>query len=203
MPASLFDYSNFQEDISKHEMKIIKDDGVYRHIQVSEPGTSFYWFEVITSPRLLTINGDMGTYSFSRIEDMFQFFNKTPGKINEPYWTQKLVSFSSPVRKYSPEVFKQVVTEEFNEAFDERADVCAVPSEEESLRTEGLSRLDSEVLVFADTPETAARYLDKFSYKGVHFYDTWEWDFEEYDYKYLWNLHAIVWTVNAYNEAIA
>lgn len=55
---------------ASHRATMFKEDGVYRHIRVAEPGTRMYGFEVVTYPYYLVVTGDIGTFVFSRVEDM-------------------------------------------------------------------------------------------------------------------------------------
>ena len=64
----------FLRDISMHQMSVLRDDGVNRHIRFKTPGTNSMYFDIITWPGFLCYTGDMGTYVFRRLEDMFQFF---------------------------------------------------------------------------------------------------------------------------------
>lgn len=84
--------TRFDADTTKHQMTVLHDDGLYRHLLFKEPGSSFYWFEVITYPGALTLGGDMGTWTFRRTEDMFEFFRDGRGltRINPGYWGEKL-----------------------------------------------------------------------------------------------------------------
>ena len=79
----------FQKDVSQHGVTIIRDDGVNRHIRFKRPGTMCMHFDLITWPGYLCYCGDMGTYVFSRLEDMFEFF-RTDRDINPGYWAEKL-----------------------------------------------------------------------------------------------------------------
>ena len=65
----------FLKDVKNHGMEVRRDDGLYRHLIFRAPKDSWHqWFEVVTWPGSLAINGDMGSWCFSRIEDMFEFF---------------------------------------------------------------------------------------------------------------------------------
>lgn len=81
--------SRFYGDVEKHVMRVIMDNGVYRHLTFKRPGDSVYHFSLVTWPGHLAITGDMGTYVFSRLQDMFQFFH---GRVNPSYWIEKCVS---------------------------------------------------------------------------------------------------------------
>ncbi|WP_435336104.1 hypothetical protein [Klebsiella pneumoniae] len=82
--------SRFLIDTAFHRLEIIRDDGLYRHLRMQQPGTSCYYYDVITWPGYLTVTGDMGTWTFSRIADMFDFFGAWEGGINTHYWAEKL-----------------------------------------------------------------------------------------------------------------
>ena len=82
--------TRFLLDTAFHRLEIIRDDGLYRHLRMKQPGTSCYYFDIITWPGYLTVTGDMGTWTFSRIADMFDFFGPWQDGINTGYWSEKL-----------------------------------------------------------------------------------------------------------------
>lgn len=79
---------SFQNDTKLHEMTCIKSDDLHRHYHFSNPRNSCYWFDIVTVPGYLFMTGDMGTWAFSRIRDMIQFFNHD--SIDYGYWAEKL-----------------------------------------------------------------------------------------------------------------
>ncbi len=65
----------FLKDISDHELIIVRDNGLDKHLRFrNRSGCSSYWFDIITYSGRLIIDGDCGTYIFARIEDMMDFF---------------------------------------------------------------------------------------------------------------------------------
>lgn len=113
---------NFLEDVRNHGMIVRRDDGVYRHISFSAPDTSNQAFELVTWPGVLCYHGDMGTYVFTRIRDMFQFFRKRENTlirdgeslhINPHYWGEKLVATdrSDGTKTYDPDLARKRVME--------------------------------------------------------------------------------------------
>ena len=68
----------FLSDIANHQMTVIRDDVVGRHIRFRRPSTICYGFDLITWPGHLCITGDLGTYVFQRLVDMFEFFRADP-----------------------------------------------------------------------------------------------------------------------------
>jgi len=58
----------FLKDVASHQMHIIQNDGVNRHIRFSKPGTSCYHFDLITWPGHLCYTGDMGTWGIAKYD---------------------------------------------------------------------------------------------------------------------------------------
>lgn len=111
----------FARDAADHELTVLHDDGLYRHLRFvrmvtekdgSRKPTSFYWFDLITWPGCLAINGDMEGYTFSRVTDMFEFFRGH--EPNPQYWAEKLRA-SSSVKAYSEDVFRQHVLDYYRD----------------------------------------------------------------------------------------
>jgi hypothetical protein len=110
----------FSNDCENHTMRVLRDDGLYRHLVFRSPESSWsYWFEIVTWPGMLTINGDMGTWTFHRLDDMFAFFRSNPDRdrhtINPSYWAEKLQAGASGGRshaqEYDEDTYRQLVTD--------------------------------------------------------------------------------------------
>jgi hypothetical protein len=124
----------FLEDVKDHELTIIHDEGLNRHIRMKRPQSSSYYYDIITWNGYLTICGDMGTYVFRRIEDMFQFFqmddndfNKSktePLSINPGYWGEKLEAFPKRgYKEYSQDKFMENVKDYLDHHFPDDLDI--------------------------------------------------------------------------------
>lgn len=182
----------FKRDTAKHQLTVLHDDGLYRHLRYRNPENSAYWFDVITWPGSLTIRGDLGAaYTFSRLPDMFEFFRGK--RINPHYWSEKLDNLRPSVQVYSEDLFRQLVVEHFVDAV------------RYSDAPRGLGReIRAEILDQDLTDETEARaLLEGFEFKGFEFHDVWEWSFSDYDRSFLWACHALVWGIAAYDRARA
>lgn len=104
----------FARDTAGHQMTVLHEDGLYRHLRFRNPRSSEFWFELITWPGCLTIRGDYGdAYTFARIPDMFEFFRSRSGRINPHYWAQKLDGHRQSAKTYSEDAFRQIVCELF------------------------------------------------------------------------------------------
>lgn len=193
----------FLEDVKNHKLEIVKNDGVNRHLRFRRPGSITYWFDLITWNGHLCITGDCGTYVFSRIEDMFEFFRtdeaykKTHPErklfINTGYWGEKLLSISQSggYEEFSQETFEENIKKDFEEwEFD---------SEEQKAEVWG--EVASEVLDNSHDGDIRA-FDAALSFKSEHghnFADFWEYSCKEFTFHYLWCLYAIAWGIQEYD----
>ena len=125
----------FLKDVAEHTMEVVQDDGLNRFLRFRKKGTSAYWFDIVTWQGILVINGDCGTYMFSRIPDMFNFFRMSPNDwnynkdglcINPSYWGEKLLAVSNnsgsgegAIMKFSESLFLQQAKSWFDEHYEE------------------------------------------------------------------------------------
>lgn len=189
---------------TKHQMTVLRDEGLYRHVRFQEPGTSIWHFDLVTWPGHLVITGDLQDFHFARISDMFEFFRGPVGHINPGYWAEKL---RGPVstKSFSADRFKRLVFEHFRY----RCEHSEAPNAPlwRAIREDVLA----DVEIFDDGE--AHRRLQEFRYYAepaaawrrhradFEFTDSWEWDLREYDFHFLVSLHAIVWGINQYDRA--
>lgn len=194
----------FLKDIAKHEMTIWNEDGIHRHLKFSQPGTNNMRFDLITWPGYLCYTGDMGTFVFSRLPDMFNFFRSDKYEqasaekrektlyVNHSYWAEKLeaVDRCDGVKRYTPETFEEQVRWWLKERKTSKALWEAVKG---------------EVLSCADDGEQAARQAAAdFKFEGDYiFSDFWECDCTEYTSRYLWCCFAIVWGIQQFDKVKA
>jgi len=194
----------FLEDIQGHELTIIRDDQNGRHIRLSKPASSSYFFDIITWGGCLCISGDVGTYVFSRTKDMFEFFREGANSrkdggtlhINKGYWGEKLLSVGTNAgyKKFSESKFRHCVKEEF-EQWEFNSDL-----EKEEVWQEVIT----DVLDRAEDCEISATEAAMlFSSSLEHqFTDFWVNDLKEYSHHYVWSLYAIAWGIKQYDAAI-
>lgn len=177
----------FLDDVSSHEMRVLHKDGLYRHLRFRRADSRFYWFDIVTWPGHLTVTGDMGTYVFTRTEDMFTFFRGD--RVNPQYWAEKEKSGTS-LKMYSSNIFKKTITEHAEENY--------LGEDFKGLHVALQDMLDH--CYWEEEEESARRALDSFQFEDFRFDDAWEFDFTEYKYHYLWCLHAIVWAIQKWDE---
>ena len=145
----------FARDVADHQMTVLHEDGTYRHLRFKRPDTGTYWFDLITWPGCLAINGDMQSFLFARLTDMFEFFRAD--SINPTYWSEKLRA-SSGVRRYSEDVFRDRVNEEVAEHAKDWPGLARAVEEQIFIDQEGIS--DEEQKRFERTIEQIERYAD-------------------------------------------
>lgn len=189
----------FAADTGGHVLEVRHDDGLYRHLRFRRPGSSLYWFDLVTWPGSLTLHGDMGTYVFSRLEDMFAFFRGE--RINPGYWAEKLQT-ADRGRTYSPDRFREHVADAVADWAADLAEDGDGTAAEISARVDSMiAAVTSDVLAAADDEHEAQVSLDSFAHDGFTFTDTWDWDLREHTEHFLWCCHAITWGIGRYDAA--
>ncbi|GAA2696402.1 hypothetical protein [Actinoplanes palleronii] len=180
----------FELNTVEHELTVLHDDGLYRHILMAKPGTGLYRYELITWPGHLAISGDLDSYVFARIQDMFAFFRGH--EVNPTYWAEKVKDDHKRTSSYSEDMFKQLVTEHLDDLAD--ADLT---DEQRETRDEIKERVnDGE----GDCEDGAREILRDGEQAGL-WSGTWEWDLRDWDWHFLYCLNAIVAGIKAYDKA--
>ena len=192
----------FLREVTAHQINIASDIGFNRHIIFKNPDSSNCWFELITWPGTLCINGDCGTYVFSRLDDMFCFFRQRNGDdsllINPHYWGEKLqaVDRFSGFMEFDENSFKERVKEHFDSFVESHPEL----DEHNALWEE----IENDVLFHSDNEHEAYRAVSDFHHEteGSFFEFTDFFDgggTETYTARYLWCLYAIVWGIRQYD----
>lgn len=191
----------FLKCVEKHEMEVLLDRGVYRHLRFQAPGTGNQHFHLVTFPGRLVYCGDMGSYLFERIEDMFKFFRRTDRGINLSYWAEKVdAQDRSGIKEFSiarvKEIISDIAKEQVND-WDERKK-SKVAEEIESL----LSKIDNDASELADVIRVVTNF-DSEAIEGEWFSDLWDYDIQEYTYRFQWACYAIAWGIEQYDKQAA
>ncbi|SDY37553.1 hypothetical protein [Nitrosomonas sp. Nm58] len=200
----------FLNDVKDHSMEIIRDDGVHRHIKFSRNGSSVYRLDLITWPGRLCIDGDFGTYVFSRVSDMFDFLRTRPerpeGKkglfINPSYWGEKLLSIGTNAgyKEFNIELFENAVRHHFDNYIAHELE-----EGDDDFEAEIWEKIEDQVLSRSrDGEHAACDAINSFNYKGIEFIDFFDGvDCKSYTFDYTWCLYAIVYGISKYDEAKA
>lgn len=184
-------YDWFQQESSKHELSVIHEDGLYRHLRMQTPGTGVWSWDIITWPGYLATVGDVANgYLFSRDADMIEFFTRPvyarnyysdgSPQIDFRYWREKICG---PARKsiyeWDRDKFLAHAREHISNPIYERSS----EEQEDLLFSAGL----------VESQEEAYQWI----FDHVVDYD--EWDMNEFDLHFLFTCYAIDATVERYN----
>jgi hypothetical protein len=224
-----FDYPDygrdwFLRDFAANELTILREDGLYRHLRFQRPGSSLYWFDLVTWPGALTVTGDVDTFTFKCERDMIAFFRGQP--VNPSYWAEKITDGRERARSYSEDTLKRMIAKALVEyapiypdalaqyqadqrRFDETPETERYPytlrGPRRPQKPPTVAQLREE---YADAArdgllgdESFARQLlarwDGYGVTG----DSWETELRTFDVHYLRACHAIAWGIEQYDKA--
>jgi len=193
---------SFLKDVENHEMKILKDDGLYRHLRFQKPQTSIYFFDIITFPDGLVYRGDMGEFYFERIEDMLCFFRHPKGKleINIGYWGEKCQAqdVRGGMNEFDSSIWKETIKDYWEEYFEDK-----IYSEEAKEVWQEL-----ETIFHGDDAEwDYVSRVNNFSVSHIetrfNLCDLWEslGSGKRATYRFVWCCYAIAWAVIQYDNS--
>lgn len=186
----------FQRDVANHKMTMTVrlDAGLYRHLAFRTEGPNSWnlWFELVTWPNAIIIRGDMGSWSFSRVEDMFRFFrNSKELEINPHYWEEKCESVDTrtgPCKVFDSDYYRECILESLDN-YDLEGDKHAATRE---ALQQALRETDDDQRSIYDA-------ACGFEYEDFRLSDPWEIGGRVYSYHFLWCLYAIVWGIQQYD----
>lgn len=189
---------SFLKDVATHQMTVVFENGVHRHVRFKRPDTYNMQFDLVTWPGHLAYSGDMGCFVFSRLPDMFDFFrDKSDGplRINLGYWSEKLdsVDKSDGVRQFSEDLFQENIKRWLDEA-----------EADDQLRQE----VEDEVLSNVEGGTYGAHEAYKAAQEfegsnGFRFTDFWEVNSTEYTFRFVWCCYALAWGIRQYDKVKA
>lgn len=216
--------SEFLRDVADHVMEVMRDDGVYRHIRFRKPGTMCMHFDLITWPGYLCYTGDMGTYVFTRLADMFEFFRtdrtyatRTGRRlaVNLSYWSEKLEAVDGnrrggAAKEFSEEKLLRVINQYRVDWLREaRADGLLNKAQRRDL----WDAVEEDVLCHLQDGEQAVyiaardfcwspSYAKPLPHgKSWHFQDFWEYDNTDYTHRFRWCCFALAWGIELYDRS--
>lgn len=204
--------AEFLRDVAQHQMTIIHDEGEFRHIAFRRKTSRSFAFEITTWPGYLAITGDMGSFVFTRLMDMFYFFRRDNDSrselpINQSYWAEKLVATSSNGRhssgceEYDPDKFRRAIYSEALRLCRE-AVASGLDKEERADLIDDLKEVRDAGL---DDEGAAYRAVDEFRFhhkklrQPLSICDFWEHNLNRWTYHYTWGCYAIVWAIRQYD----
>ncbi len=197
----------FLEDVKGHTMDVRHGTDSYRHLVFSNNGSSNLKFEIVTFPWHLVYTGDMGTFVFRRLADMFDFFRPKDGTYRKEfgYWHSKLTAVCSSdgaIQKSRKrfEVALRGYLPDPPEPGDYGDDLSEKTREEINYEisrlltlydTYGFQRALQEACDFCVGPPE--RPLFQFS-------ELWDHSFDEFTTRFEWCCWALQWGILLYDE---
>lgn len=199
-----YELEDFKKQVSEHVMEVTSDNGVNRHIRFRKPGTMCMHFDLITWPGYLCYTGDMGTYVFSRLRDMFTFFRKDSGdglykSIDMRYWAEKVQAQdkSDGIKVFSETLFDAAVKRYLVEWLKATREITS-RAERRELWQDAIG-----AIINTDTylKRTAIYdYSHRISPTLSFYFEDFEANVEEYSYRFKWCCYALAWGINQYDQ---
>ncbi|MDO8415532.1 MAG: hypothetical protein Q7S87_04910 [Agitococcus sp.] len=205
----------FLKNVAKHQMHILRNDGLYRHVRFKREGTMCMHFDLVTWPGYLAYSGDMGCFVFSRIEDMFEFFRadrkhgKDDGnlKINLGYWSEKLQAVDGNrnggcAKEFSEDTFTRIIHEWRISWIKEYRDKLT-----KGQRRELWDFVQEQVIAKAEEGGHAA-YSAAYEFEytvndlSFQFHDFWDHNCDEYTHRFIWCCYALAWGIKQYDFVV-
>lgn len=196
----------FLRDVRHHQMRVVRNDGLYRHLRFANPSTCNQWFELLTWPGALAMSGDMGSWLFRRElfrreQDMFGFFRTTTGEINPRYWHEKLEAIDRDgakefaIETLLKQAFYRIDSWDLSE---QEADEV---KEDLEFELSGGGHSEPEALTVLREWGYDLKEPDPSGYKRRVFFSDDLPDGLDWTHRYLWACHAIVWAIEQFDKA--
>lgn len=186
----------FLSEVAKHQMTVLLDNGVHRHVRFAEPGTYCMSFGIVTWPGHLAYYGDMGTFVFSRLTDMFEFFRGHEPNLG--YWAEKIEAAErhGGCEQFSASAFRAAVADRVRDFLSENPQADAKQLWH-----------DVGVEVFSSADDGEVRAFDAAEgwehSSGFQIYDFWESNCKEYTLRFRWCCYALPWAIAQYDASKA
>lgn len=208
MSSSIKDYQptqeQFQKDVADWKMEILHESGLYRHLRFRLEGGGFGWFDIVTWPGKLVITGDCETFTFARLEEMFDFFRAGGSHIKPGYWQEKIIDGHERANGFDWDRFRAEALSNFDEATED----------EEDAERRAEARLDLESELDSTDPDEygAVQLLREYSYRpdGYGSDPYFQFNLSDgapdgngWDYHYIWCCRAIAWAIEQYDATKA
>jgi len=200
--------TNFRRDTYDHQMTVLHDAGVYRHLRFGHAdGGTPYSFHLITYPGGLLYRGDMGDFVFERTHDMLEFFRRPAGerkyRIDLRYWAEKLkASERGGAREYDPDGFADEIRRHRREWVRDNW-----YSTTKDQRRDLWESVDRSVLDYSDDEHRGPVAAYDFSWRDgsarCQFDDIFDSEhaFKRYTHSFMWCCFALVWAVEQYDKS--
>lgn len=186
--------ARFARDTAAHQMTVLHDDGLYRHLKLADPAGNFYRFDIVTWPHNLFLRGDGFSFGFAvwPTEDMFDVFRGSrSGGINPGYWQEKVTA--GKVRDWSEELFRAWVLDEATKAEAQHPGAIKAV-------TRQILHSDEHSLEYQGTAEYAVASFHHHDFR-LRIPHEWEKDFQDYSWEFLFACHAVLFGIDQWDAS--
>lgn len=201
---------SFLRNVEQHLLTIENDDGINRCLLLKAPDTGNQHFRITTWKDHLCISGDMGTFVFSRIADMFEFFRNDSHHwgINPCYWAEKVEGqsvYGGGIREYNHDAVKRELAKRRDQHVADLLDgVGLIGMVQEKI--DAAKEAVADFLEWCEPCEWDAvsriNNWDADDAGGMDLDNFWcDTTTTQFTYHYLWCCHAIVWAIRQYDAA--
>lgn len=198
-------FERFTKDVEQHQLNVLKDDGLYRHLKVAKPNTNSMHYNITTWPGYLCISGDMGCFTFYRLTDMFEFFRGTPGSINPTYWQEKVQAGAghSGANAITSEPDFDAYETRLKEYLAEFVESLDPQDESEAQRIEEATDAVNDFINSYERSEydvvSRINEWDTSDAGGMELVDFWDGGLDKFRFHYIWCCYAIVHAIHMYD----
>jgi len=207
----------FLRDVISHQMHILRNDGMYRHVRFKREGTMCMHFDLVTLALVtwliraiwaaLCFHALMTCLSFS-CADRLHGKDDRKLKINLGYWSEKLKAAdggrnsSNGAKEFSPKAFTKLIHEWRIGWIREYRDILS-----KEQRRELWVQVNEDVLSKVDDGEIRAydaAYDFKYEADGKSFQfdDLYEHNCYEYTHRFIWCCYALAWGIKQYDFVV-
>lgn len=194
--------ARFISETRGHEMTVLHDDGMYRHLRFNNPKSGLYWYEITTTPGQLVFSGDGESFVFRVAPDMFEMIRRSAesGGINAQYWAEKCMTGNA--RSYSRQRFEESAWKQVADAEpqypglrdDVKEEIFDSPMFDVDYESAALMAVLGYEYHQTNGP---SGNRTPFRFKHIH-----EWDLQDFDWWFLFACHAISDAIVKYDATI-
>ena len=193
----------FLSHVANHQLTVNLDQDLFRDLTVMKPNSGDMHYHITTRPGYLMFTGDMGSFVFTRLSDMFDFFRDKDGyDINPGYWGEKLEAVDSRggAKEFSRDLAKETLIEHLQ---DHLAGIDSGDYDKDQSDAEEAKEAIKHLIGLAEDDKhdfyETLRNWDADDAGGLDMDCWWEWDFNDHTYRYIWACFAIVHAIKLYD----
>lgn len=185
---------SFLRFTKEHVLEVLDEGAGMRRLVVRANKSWHYGFTITTWHNYLAITGDIGSYTFTRLPDMFEFFRSKDarGGINPGYWEEKVVAADRHgTDEFDIDILRESIMEQYADTDDE--DGKRVVNQTRVKALEAIAHVGGGHP--AGDEHEAIEAL-----QGTGIDEPWELSRRAYTIQFLNCCHAIVLAIRLYDE---